>query len=218
MSKDPIDGDSKETASRRAPTGTHVNPLDYEACESCGCWNLKTGVFRNHYQGCKGAIYIYDTVSRDAVLGLIAQHKSNWYTLQNEVRELPVPTKSARAERNEDLKLYERLLKLLVASDGDDVLAVVEDIIKQRDEVTKELEASAKVCDALRRELEQARKDAERLNFLDAVNAESNKRNGTTYGWRFEVNHNRAALTDHNLPALSVRGAIDAAAEKGSEG
>lgn len=55
------------------------------------------------------------------------------------------------------------------------------------------------------------REDAERLDWLDRVNAETNARYGTVYGWKFDLNHNRAALTDHNLPALSVRAAIDAA-------
>lgn len=62
-------------------------------------------------------------------------------------------------------------------------------------------------------ENEALKKDAERLDWLDDVNRRSNERNGTTYGWKFDINHNRAALTDHNLPALSIREAIDKAKE-----
>jgi hypothetical protein len=53
--------------------------------------------------------------------------------------------------------------------------------------------------------------DTDRLDFLDRVNANTNRRCGTTYGWKYDINHNRAALTDSNLPALTVREAIDAA-------
>ncbi|MDB5975115.1 MAG: hypothetical protein JWR07_1875 [Nevskia sp.] len=56
--------------------------------------------------------------------------------------------------------------------------------------------------------------DAERLDFLDSMNARKNVQNGTTYGWKLEENHNRIALSDHNFPALSVRAAIDAAIGK----
>lgn len=56
-----------------------------------------------------------------------------------------------------------------------------------------------------------ALEDRARLDWLDQVNANANDRNKTTYGWRFDINHNRAALTDHNHPALSVREAIDVA-------
>jgi hypothetical protein len=53
--------------------------------------------------------------------------------------------------------------------------------------------------------------DTRRLNWLDEVNQRTNQRTGTVYGWRFDINHNRAALTDHNLPAVMVRQAIDEA-------
>lgn len=56
-----------------------------------------------------------------------------------------------------------------------------------------------------------APEDRARLDWLDQVNAKANDRNKTTYGWRFDINHNRSALTDHNHPALSVREAIDVA-------
>lgn len=59
--------------------------------------------------------------------------------------------------------------------------------------------------------LRQRDEDAERLDWLDRVNAATNEHNGTTYGWRYDINHNRAALTDHNHPALTVRDAIDVA-------
>lgn len=60
-------------------------------------------------------------------------------------------------------------------------------------------------------ELDELRADKERLDWLDSVNGTINEFNKTVYGWRLEINHNRAALTDHNLPALSVRKAIDEA-------
>jgi|GEM_PF-2059712 len=66
-------------------------------------------------------------------------------------------------------------------------------------------------------ELAEAQKDGERLDWLDEVNRKANERNGTVYGWRFDINHNRAALMDHNWPALSIRAAIDAAINKGAE-
>lgn len=51
--------------------------------------------------------------------------------------------------------------------------------------------------------------DTERLDWLDDVNRKANERNSTKYGWKFDINHNRAALTDHNWPAVSIREAID---------
>lgn len=71
--------------------------------------------------------------------------------------------------------------------------------------------------DSLRAQLAVAQADVRRLDWLDGVNAATNARNGTIYGWRFEVNCNRAALTDHNLPALSVREAIDFAITRTGE-
>lgn len=56
-------------------------------------------------------------------------------------------------------------------------------------------------------------KDAARLDWLDEVNRKTNVHYGTQYGWKFDINHNRAALTDHNWPARTVRQAIDAAIE-----
>lgn len=58
---------------------------------------------------------------------------------------------------------------------------------------------------------ERVNTDTDRLNWLDAVMVNANARNGTCYGWRFDINHNRAALTDNNIPALNIREAIDAA-------
>jgi hypothetical protein len=52
-------------------------------------------------------------------------------------------------------------------------------------------------------------KDQQRLDFLDRVNQSTNERIGSRYGWKFDINHNRAALTDHNHPALTVREALD---------
>jgi hypothetical protein len=53
--------------------------------------------------------------------------------------------------------------------------------------------------------------DTRRLDWLDEQNAKKNKSHGTTYGWGYEVNHNRIALSDCHFPAKSVRAAIDAA-------
>jgi hypothetical protein len=53
--------------------------------------------------------------------------------------------------------------------------------------------------------------DTERLDFLDRLNTNMNRRYRTTYGWGLDINHNRTALTDCNLPALTVREAIDEA-------
>jgi hypothetical protein len=68
-----------------------------------------------------------------------------------------------------------------------------------------------KVVGGWRKKCDRLEADAARLDWLDAVNAKTNAGNGTTYGWKFDINHNRAALTDHNWPALKVREAIDAA-------
>lgn len=59
--------------------------------------------------------------------------------------------------------------------------------------------------------LDEAAEDKARLDWLDAINLRMNERNGSVYGWRYDINHNRAALTDHNLPALTIREAIDCA-------
>jgi len=53
--------------------------------------------------------------------------------------------------------------------------------------------------------------DTDRLDWLDQVNQRANARNGSKYVWKFDINHNRAALTDMNKPALSIRAAIDQA-------
>ena len=55
------------------------------------------------------------------------------------------------------------------------------------------------------------RTDAERLDWLDRVNQATNAHYRTRYGWKFDLNCNRASLTDHHLPALTVRDAIDSA-------
>ncbi|QEH81155.1 hypothetical protein EIK56_24955 [Sphingomonas sp. C8-2] len=59
--------------------------------------------------------------------------------------------------------------------------------------------------------------DSARLDWLDRVNANMNEWNGTRYGWKYDINHNRAALTDHNWPPLSVREAIDQARERSAK-
>jgi len=56
-----------------------------------------------------------------------------------------------------------------------------------------------------------AKADTDRLDWLDAVNHRQNVRTGSNYGWKFDLNHNRAALTDNNAPGLSIRAAIDSA-------
>jgi hypothetical protein len=67
-----------------------------------------------------------------------------------------------------------------------------------------------------------ASEDSKRLDWLDEVNARTNEKHGTVYGWKFDINHNRAALMDHNWPAKSIRAAIDdaraALAQAGKEG
>lgn len=56
--------------------------------------------------------------------------------------------------------------------------------------------------------------DSERLDFLDRCNRQMNERYGTEYGWRFDWNHNRVCmLSDSNIPAISVRDALDRAME-----
>jgi hypothetical protein len=62
--------------------------------------------------------------------------------------------------------------------------------------------------------LGQRRTDAERLDWLDHVTATTNARHGTVYGWKYDINHNRAALTDMNRPALTIREAIDEAMDR----
>ena len=54
-------------------------------------------------------------------------------------------------------------------------------------------------------------RDSERLDWLDDLNKKFNERTGTTYGWKLDWTCNRWALSDCNLPALTVREAIDAA-------
>lgn len=63
----------------------------------------------------------------------------------------------------------------------------------------------------------QGGNDTSRLDWLDQVNANTNERNGTRYGWKYDINHNRAALTDHNWPPLSIREAIDAAMNRSAK-
>jgi len=56
---------------------------------------------------------------------------------------------------------------------------------------------------------DQLNQDKLRLDLLDTVNAEFNKRNGTTYGWAVDWNHNRISLRDSDAMKKSVRQAID---------
>lgn len=62
--------------------------------------------------------------------------------------------------------------------------------------------------------------DKERLDWLDRANHALNEAHGTKYGWKYDANHNRLqiALTDCNIPAFSIRSAIDdVRAEEGGE-
>lgn len=51
--------------------------------------------------------------------------------------------------------------------------------------------------------------DTSRLDWLDAQTDGMNRGYGTTYGWKFHRSHNGMNLNDSNLPALTVRQAID---------
>lgn len=58
-------------------------------------------------------------------------------------------------------------------------------------------------------EIKKLRKDARRLNYLDACNAEFNKKMGSNYGWKVDWNCNRIAVVDTGFAGVSVRQAID---------
>jgi hypothetical protein len=51
--------------------------------------------------------------------------------------------------------------------------------------------------------------DTDRLDYLDSLNKEFNKRNNSNYGWEIDWNHNRIALHDIGPMGMSVRQAID---------
>jgi hypothetical protein len=53
--------------------------------------------------------------------------------------------------------------------------------------------------------------DKERLDWLDQVNKATNDRIGTKYGWKFDINHNRAAFSDNDAGGRAVRQALDEA-------
>ena len=65
----------------------------------------------------------------------------------------------------------------------------------------------------LERENAELQEDKARLDWLDTANQALNEAHGTKYGWKYDANHNRCqiAINDHNIPALSIRAAIDAA-------
>lgn len=63
--------------------------------------------------------------------------------------------------------------------------------------------------DNLLSQITSLNQDKLRLDLLDTVNAEFNKRNGTTYGWAVDWNHNRISLRDSDAMKKSVRQAID---------
>lgn len=65
----------------------------------------------------------------------------------------------------------------------------------------------------LRAENAELKRDKALLDWLDKINQQTNDQLGTTYGWKFDRNHLRATLSDHFLPALTIRQAIDAAKE-----
>lgn len=51
--------------------------------------------------------------------------------------------------------------------------------------------------------------DTERLDWLDRQTDAMNRGYGTIYGWKFYRSHNGMNLADSNLPALTIRQAID---------
>lgn len=55
--------------------------------------------------------------------------------------------------------------------------------------------------------------DTKRLDWLDAQNKRLNEYHGTSYGWKFDANFQRNAmsLNDSNYPVMNVRQAIDEA-------
>jgi len=84
------------------------------------------------------------------------------------------------------------------------------ELVSARDFTYKTADAVLAALSAAKTDRDGA-EDTARLDWLDQVNTQTNDRVGTSYGWKFDINHNRAALTDHNLPALHVRAAIDEA-------
>lgn len=86
----------------------------------------------------------------------------------------------------------------------------------QRDSLRKVMRPDPRAAElaALRERIAGMEKDAERLDFLDAINERKNKSYGTRYGWHLTENHNRIALEDHGFPVMTVRQAIDAAIAK----
>lgn len=81
------------------------------------------------------------------------------------------------------------------------------------DNMTKAGEAIIAQLATANAALARVRADSERLDWLDAINEKTNRRNGTVYGWGLTINHNRTALEDHHFPARTVREALDAAIE-----
>lgn len=117
----------------------------------------------------------------------------------------PIPTP-------EDVELAQAICNLVTQYHDDDF-----DIILPRLDSPPEtacMRVAKLIAARIARHIEPFKKDQDRLDWLDYVNRSINAQHGTVYGWRFSVNHNRAEarLDDCNIPALSVREAIDAAA------
>ena len=87
----------------------------------------------------------------------------------------------------------------LKAADRDKLQDELIDMMNQRDAIVALVEAAEKQL-----------KDTQRLDFLDQINAEFNKRMGSSYGWAIDWNHNRIALHDMDPMRMTVRQAIDA--------
>lgn len=71
--------------------------------------------------------------------------------------------------------------------------------------------AAADTIEAQQARIGELTDDASRLDWLDEMNRRKNEHHGTRYGWRYEANHNRIALSDHHFPVKTVREAIDEA-------
>lgn len=146
--------------------------------------NLTTGNFQPDMVRYE-AWNVCDSTGRHVALACSKEHQMSIVSAANENEALRAQVAELKAE-NTALSLY----KNIAAEYG---LSVFEDMAE------------------LKRQRDEYKADAERLDFLDAMNRRKNEANATTYGWKLQENHNRIALTDSNIPALSVREAIDAA-------
>jgi hypothetical protein len=67
-------------------------------------------------------------------------------------------------------------------------------------EFQRQLEISERQSDLA---LAEARRDSERLDWLDRANAALNRHYGTNYGWRLILNHNVVRLMRDGRPSVS---------------